>query len=92
MDLRLAHTSMCELMMFSAQVVSDVALAIEKCYSFGVAHRDITPSNYGYLDGRGYLYDFSSAAEVNFYTLLPSRYWTQEDHQPLLLGCAMCLM
>lgn len=30
-----------------------------------IAHRDITPNNFGQLKGRGYLYDFSAAKVSN---------------------------
>lgn len=43
------------------QVLFDVAGGIANAAKRDIAHRDITPNNFGQLDGRGYLYDFSAA-------------------------------
>lgn len=43
------------------QVLYDVAGGIANAAKRDVAHRDITPNNFGQLGGRGYLYDFSVA-------------------------------
>ena len=43
------------------QVVYDVAGGIANATKRDIAHRDITPNNFGQLEGRGYLYDFSAA-------------------------------
>jgi len=43
------------------QVVYDVASGIANAAKRDIAHRDITPNNFGQLEGRGYLYDFSAA-------------------------------
>ena len=42
------------------QVVADITTAIKGSAKAGVAHRDITPNNFGHIDGRGFLYDFSA--------------------------------
>ena len=42
------------------QVVADIATAIDQSAAAGVAHRDITPNNFGHLDKRGILYDYSA--------------------------------
>ena len=49
------------------QVVADIATAIEGSAKKGIAHRDLTPNNFGHIDKRGLLYDFSAgkvSAEV----------------------------
>lgn len=43
------------------QVMYDVAGGIANAAMKDIAHRDITPNNFGRLEGRGYLYDFSAA-------------------------------
>lgn len=42
------------------QVVADIATAIDESAAAGVAHRDITPNNFGHIGGRGILYDYSA--------------------------------
>ena len=39
----------------------DVAGGIANAVKKDIAHRDITPNNFGQLEGRGYLHDFSAA-------------------------------
>ena len=49
------------------QVVADIATAIEGSAKADIAHRDLTPNNFGHIEGRGLLYDFSAgkvSAEV----------------------------
>ena len=43
------------------QVLFDVAAGIANAASRDIAHWDITPNNFGQVEGRGYLYDFSAA-------------------------------
>lgn len=43
------------------QVVYDVAAGIANAAKNDIAHRDIIPNNFGQLEGRGSLYDFSAA-------------------------------
>lgn len=43
------------------QVVFDIASGIGNAAKKDIAHRDITPNNFGHLEGRGYLFDFSAA-------------------------------
>ncbi|DBA90198.1 TPA: hypothetical protein ACH3X1_003501 [Trebouxia sp. C0004] len=43
------------------EVVFDVAGGIANAAKRDIAHRDITPNNFGQREGRGYLYDFSAA-------------------------------
>ena len=43
------------------QVLYDIASAIGNAAKMGIAHRDITPNNFGHWQGRGFLYDFSAA-------------------------------
>lgn len=42
-------------------VASGIGIAAEK----DIAHRDVTPNNFGHWNGRGYLYDFSVAKVVS---------------------------
>jgi tRNA A-37 threonylcarbamoyl transferase component Bud32 len=44
-----------------ARVAVHVAQALDGCHSLGVAHRDVTPTNFIVHDGSGYLIDFSVA-------------------------------
>ncbi|DBA94237.1 TPA: hypothetical protein ACH3X1_001859 [Trebouxia sp. C0004] len=46
------------------EVLCDVAGGIANAANRDIAHRDITPNNFGQLEGRGYLFNFS-AAKVN---------------------------
>ncbi|KAL0027226.1 hypothetical protein WJX77_004942 [Trebouxia sp. C0004] len=43
------------------QVLCDVAGGIANAANRDIAHRDITPNNFGQLEGRGYLFNFSAA-------------------------------
>ena len=43
------------------QVVYDVAGAIKAAEAHGILHRDITPGNFGLVNRRGWLMDFSAA-------------------------------
>ena len=43
------------------QVLSDIASGIGNAAKKDIAHRDVTPNNFGHWKGRGYLYDFSAA-------------------------------
>ena len=43
------------------QVLFDIASGIGNAAKKDVAHRDVTPKNFGHWKGRGYLYDFSAA-------------------------------
>ncbi|MCJ1467082.1 hypothetical protein MMC07_005704 [Pseudocyphellaria aurata] len=45
--------------MNEAQVALDVSVAIDEAARVGIAHRDLSPINFGHLDGRGTLFDFS---------------------------------
>ena len=42
-----------------ARAAVHVAQALSTCHSLGVAHRDVTPTNFIIHDGEGYLIDFS---------------------------------
>ena len=42
------------------QVVADIATAIDQSAAAGLAHRDITPNNFGHIGGRGIMYDYSA--------------------------------
>ena len=44
----------------SVQVVAGIATAIKGSAAAGVAHRDVTPNNFGHINERGLLYDFSA--------------------------------
>ena len=44
----------------TVQVIADIATAIKESAAAGVAHRDVTPNNFGHIDGRGLLYDYSA--------------------------------
>ncbi|DBA95924.1 TPA: hypothetical protein ACH3X1_001450 [Trebouxia sp. C0004] len=44
-----------------------------------IAHRDITPNNFGQLEGRGYLYDFSAAKDM-------ADYWKRPQSASSLTG------
>ena len=39
----------------TVQVIADIATAIKESAAAGVAHRDVTPNNFGHIDGRGLL-------------------------------------
>ena len=43
------------------QVLYDVASGIGNAAKKDIAHRDVTPNNFGHWEGRGYLFDFSAA-------------------------------
>lgn len=43
------------------QVLYDIASGIGNAAKMDIAHRDITPHNFGHWKSRGYLYDFSAA-------------------------------
>ena len=43
------------------QVLYDIAGGIGNAAKEDIAHRDVTPNNFGHWQGRGYLYDFSVA-------------------------------
>lgn len=43
------------------QVLFDIASGIGNAAKKDIAHRDVTPNNFGHWKGRGYLYDFSAA-------------------------------
>ena len=43
------------------QVLYDIASAIGNAAKMDIAHRDITPNNFGHWQGRGFLFDFSAA-------------------------------
>ena len=47
--------------MHGMQVVYDVASAIGGSAFRDIAHRDVTPNNFGHSGGRGFLYDFSAS-------------------------------
>lgn len=47
-----------------AQVVYDVASAIGGSAEKDIAHRDVTPINFGHSVGRGYLFDFSAGKDM----------------------------
>ena len=42
------------------QVFFDIASSIGNAAKKDVAHRDVTPNNFGQWKGRGHLYDFSA--------------------------------
>ena len=85
-------------------MVADITTAIKGSAKAGVAHRDITPNNFGHIDGRGFLYDFSAgkvsaqATQICHQTLdgvLTYCSWHQSLHltsqQELLLDLACCI-
>ncbi len=43
------------------QVLYDIASGIGSAAKMDIAHRDVTPNNFGHWKGRGYHYDFSAA-------------------------------
>ena len=43
------------------QVLFDIASGIGNAAKKDIAHRDVTPNNFGHWKGREYLYDFSAA-------------------------------
>ena len=52
------------------QVLYHVACGIAYAAKRDIAHRDIIPNNFGHLEGRGYLYDFSAAKVSGTATLM----------------------
>ncbi|DBB03124.1 TPA: hypothetical protein ACH3X1_013355 [Trebouxia sp. C0004] len=46
------------------EVVYDVASAIGGSAEKDIAHRDVTPNNFGHSMGRGYLFDFSAGKDM----------------------------
>ena len=46
------------------QVVSDIASGIGNAAKKDIAHRDVTPNNFGHWKGRGFLCDFSAAKDT----------------------------
>lgn len=43
-----------------SQVLLDVAKALDAAAKMNVLHRDVTPGNFGHVNGRGILYDWSA--------------------------------
>ncbi|KAA6422365.1 MAG: hypothetical protein FRX49_07541 [Trebouxia sp. A1-2] len=48
----------------TGKVLYDIASGIGNAAKKDIAHRDVTPNNFGHWKGRGYLYDFSAAKDM----------------------------
>ena len=69
----------------SVQVVWDVTEAIAAAAGRNILHRDVTPGNFGHVDGRGVLLDFS-AGKVRWPVEWSRRVVLAADTFTMLLG------
>ena len=60
------------------QVVWDVTEAIATAAGRNILHRDVTPGNFGHVEGRGVLLDFS-AGKVRWIVEWSRRVWSVES-------------
>lgn len=65
-----------QLLAAHVQVAHDIATALQGCANEWIAHGDLSPANFGFIDGRGRLFDFS-AAKVS-----PSCHCSRAARQP----------
>ena len=65
--------------------MADIATAIKGSADAGVAHRDITPNNFGHILGRGILYDFS-AGKVSAEVTVPCGLVSSSGPSPVVIG------
>ncbi|KAL0033196.1 hypothetical protein WJX79_009029 [Trebouxia sp. C0005] len=59
-----AWRQLCGSIVRTNRVLYDIASGIGNAAKKDIAHRDVTPNNFGHWKGRGYLYDFSAAKDM----------------------------
>ena len=78
------------------QVLYDVACGIAYAAKRDIAHQDVTPNNFGQLEGRGYLYDLSAAKVSRTATLMfvvqdvTCKAVSAQQEQAFAVTCCVC--